>query len=67
MKITAQDGAVYYVYGVEMRNNTIYGEMKTEKVELGRYPNLRRTCEVLSELTYIGWNDENGTYEMPIS
>lgn len=67
MKVTAQDGLIVDVEQLEMKNKMIFGIVKfpKAKVELGRYGDLKRTCEVMAEMTCVGWNEKSGEYVMP--
>lgn len=56
MIVTAQDGLTIKAAEFEMANNVIYAVTgdKTGKLELGRYADLKRACEVLAEMMANG-------------
>lgn len=64
MKIKAQDGAVYNAHNLEMNRCMIKcddSKDKRKKHVLGVYENLKRTCDVFSEIAA----QNTGYYEMP--
>lgn len=66
MIVTAQDGITIKAVEFEMTNNVIYAVTanKTGKLELGRYADLKRACEVLAEMVCMGRGNRK-KYVMP--
>lgn len=64
MKIKAQDGKIYEAYNLEMNQCTIKCndvKDKRKKHVLGEYADLKRTCDVFSEIAV----QKTGYFEMP--
>lgn len=70
MKITKQDGVIVHGHDLEMCGCKILcilddASLVNQRALCGEYADMRRTVEVFSEMTAIGWNCKNPEYVMP--
>lgn len=68
MVITRQDGVVDECTDIMVQGKVIYYTPKSDrrkKEMAGVYKNRERATEVFSEITCVGWNNENPKYVMP--
>lgn len=67
MIVLTQSGmSVSGIYELEMNDNTIFSvEPNGLRLKLGTYGNMRRTCEVFSQMACDGWDGKGRRFVMP--
>lgn len=68
MKLTTQNGDVLDICNIEIQGSVIRCTPKKDRrkrVFCGQYKDRQRATEVFSEMTCVGWNEENSEYVMP--